>query len=132
MAQPVACCVVGVAGTVVGALGTADLRELVAAVVAVGQCAKGRTCAGFQGVGVGRCRRRGAGGACRGHYGLLDAPPACVQLPRGSALGGGVAGEAVLCVVGPAFHPRAAVPCVGVGASWQARTEAGAAVGCAQ
>ena len=124
MAQAVACCVVGVAGT----LGTADLCELVAAVVAVGECAKGRSCAGFQGVGV--CR--GAGGACCGHYGLLDAPPACVQLPRGSALGGGVAGEAVLCVVGPAFHACAAVPCVGVGASWQARTEAGAAVGCAQ
>lgn len=124
MAQAVACCVVGVAG----ALGAADLCELVAAVVAVGECAKGRSCAGFQGVGV--CR--GAGGACRGHYGLLDAPPACVQLPGGGALGGGVAGEAVLCVVGPAFHACAAVPCVGVGASWQARTEAGAAVGCAQ
>ena len=124
MAQAVACCVVGVAST----LGTADLRELVAAVVAVGECAKGRSCAGFQGVGV--CR--GAGGACCGHYGLLDAPPACVQLPGGSALGGGVAGEAVLCVVGPAFHARAAVACVGVGASRQSRTEAGASVGCAQ
>ena len=106
----------------------AHLFELVAAVVAVGEGAQGRSCAGFQGVGA--CR--GAGGACCGHYGLLDAPPACVQLPRGSALGGGVAGEAVLCVVGPAFHACAAVPCVGVGASWQARTEAGAAVGCAQ
>ena len=124
MAQAVACCVVGVAGT----LGTADLCELVAAVIAVCECAKGRSCAGFQGVGV----YRGAGGACRGHYGLLDAPPACIQLPGGSALGGGVAGEAVLCVVGPAFHPRAAVACVGVGASWQSGTEAGAAIGCAQ
>lgn len=108
-----------------GALAAAHLRELVAAVVAVseGACGGGGGC--FQVVAG------WAGGACGGDHGLVDAPPACVQLPGGAALGGAVACEAVLAVVGPGFCAGATVV-AWVGAARQVGTEAGATVGGAQ
>src|SRR5260370_1085402 len=59
---------------------------------------------------------------------LLDAPASRIQLPGGAALGRGVAGQAVLGVVGPAFHAGAVVAGA-VAATGQVGAEGRAAVG---